>query len=287
MITRRVLLRSAAAVVAAPALIRPSAAQILQFSGRAGGVPPPPGPGQLRCGQTFPDSSNTGVPAGTVLTPTGSITSSSNGQVIENLDVAGKISVTHSNVTVRNCRITSNDSLILECVNVTGTAVTVERCYIDCAGLTQTGILGTGTFQYNEIVHWDDGIHVTGDDCLMLGNYIHSAVSGPEAHFDGIEINGNVSRPIIRGNTILLDKDQTAAINLNDYFGTLFTPLVENNYFAGGAYAIYYTGSVTGGTVRNNVIGSGVWSYMNHAGGAPFTQSGNVDADTCNPITLS
>ncbi|MGH8950147.1 MAG: hypothetical protein ACRDX9_01870, partial [Acidimicrobiia bacterium] len=37
------------------------------------------------------------------LTPSGSITTSSNGQVIEGLDISGQVNINHDNVTVRGC----------------------------------------------------------------------------------------------------------------------------------------------------------------------------------------
>src|SRR6266481_5394553 len=56
----------------------------------------------------WPDATNTGIPAGTTLTPfSGSFTTTSNGQIVDSLDVSGDIFVHHSDVIVRKCRARS------------------------------------------------------------------------------------------------------------------------------------------------------------------------------------
>jgi hypothetical protein len=56
------------------------------------------------CG--FPDPTNTGVPPGTDLSPSGSITASTPGQVIDGKDVTGTIDVSADNVTIQDTRVT-------------------------------------------------------------------------------------------------------------------------------------------------------------------------------------
>ncbi len=70
---------------------------------------PPPGGSNCfaqpsSCG--YPDPTNTGVPAGTALTASGSITVSTAGQVISGKDVTGQIYVNANNVTIENSRVT-------------------------------------------------------------------------------------------------------------------------------------------------------------------------------------
>ncbi len=70
--------------------------------------PPPSGsncfPSPSTCG--YPDPTNTGVPVGTTLTASGSITASTAGQVISGKDVTGQIFVNANNVTIENTRVT-------------------------------------------------------------------------------------------------------------------------------------------------------------------------------------
>jgi hypothetical protein len=75
--------------------------------------PPPPPPVQTACAAVphacgYPDATNTGVPAGTQLTPSGSIATTSAGQVIQGVDVSGVIEVHNNNVTIRNSRVTQH-----------------------------------------------------------------------------------------------------------------------------------------------------------------------------------
>ena len=56
------------------------------------------------CG--YPDATNTGVPSGTTLTASGSRTVTTNGQVLNGLDITGTVVVAADNVTIENSRIT-------------------------------------------------------------------------------------------------------------------------------------------------------------------------------------
>jgi len=56
------------------------------------------------CG--YPDATNTGVPPGTALTPSGSQTVTTNGAVLNGLDITGTVTVAADNVTIENSRIT-------------------------------------------------------------------------------------------------------------------------------------------------------------------------------------
>src|SRR5262245_41394421 len=53
----------------------------------------------------FPDASNTGVPPGVTLTPSGSITINTAGAVVSGLDITGGVIITAPNVTLVNCTV--------------------------------------------------------------------------------------------------------------------------------------------------------------------------------------
>src|ERR1700754_4603683 len=57
------------------------------------------------CG--YPDATNTGVPAGTSLTPSSSRTITTNGTVINGLEITGTVTVAADNVTIKNSKITA------------------------------------------------------------------------------------------------------------------------------------------------------------------------------------
>ena len=56
----------------------------------------------------YPDANCTGVPAGTTLTPSGGLTITTAGTVIDGRDITGQVVVNAPNVTIRNSRIRSN-----------------------------------------------------------------------------------------------------------------------------------------------------------------------------------
>ena len=62
----------------------------------------------------FPDASNTGVPAGTVLTPSGGLTITTAGAVINAREITGQVVVNAPNVTIRNSRIRSNSMWVVD-----------------------------------------------------------------------------------------------------------------------------------------------------------------------------
>src|SRR5262249_23250151 len=62
----------------------------------------------------WPDASNTGVPAGTTLTPSGSLTITQAGAVIDALDVTGSVTVDAPNVTIKRTRIRSNAFRVID-----------------------------------------------------------------------------------------------------------------------------------------------------------------------------
>ena len=65
----------------------------------------PPPPASTTCPlPAYPDAGCTGVPAGTVLTPSGGLTITTAGTVIDGRDITGQVVVNAPNVTIRNTR---------------------------------------------------------------------------------------------------------------------------------------------------------------------------------------
>ena len=127
-------------------------------------------------GDGFPDASNTGVPAGSSLTPhSGDISSSANDQVIELLDQSGIIEVTHDRVTVRKCRINGpggtgnfvvvwvkgNDCVIEDCENTNG--VGGGKC------IWMEGVTGC-TVQRCDLSDAEDGVYMSGSGHTIQDN---------------------------------------------------------------------------------------------------------------------
>lgn len=218
----------------------------------------------------FPNVSNTGVPAGVVLKPSGALVITTPGAVVEGLDIKGSVIIDAPNVTLKNCKITdSGFDVVLIKPGITG--VTIQDCEIDNQGVGGQGIAGQGTFLRNNIHDCADGIDVRGDNTLIEGNYIHTMRGTQDSHFDGIQADGKFSNLTIRRNTVINENTQTSALMLDNYWGPIDNVLIEENLLIGGGYTVYInemgTGQPGGGPVTNvrfinNRLFGGYWASL-------------------------
>lgn len=233
----------------------------------------------------FPSAANTGF-TGALTTQTGDITLSTPGQVYQNNDLTGKITVNANNITIQNCRVLANgDYVIIISDGITGTIV--QDCEIYSTNVVSgiTALHGDGTFRRNNIHNVENGITVS-TNAVITDNYIHDLAGAVDSHFDCIECNGLQTRVVISHNTLLNPTTQTSAININDGFGASSNILVDNNYCTGGAYTIYVAGAsadLTGITVSNNVIDKGAIGYLNIVNATPV-EYGNRNYRTGHPV---
>jgi hypothetical protein len=105
------------------------------------GWPTPQTTGIIGAGLTYED-----------LTPSGGITTTSNGQVISELDVTGRIEIVHNNVTVARCRVRYNSNYGIYIHTGAGgppTGVLIEDCEVDQSTATES-FENTPTAIYNE-----------------------------------------------------------------------------------------------------------------------------------------
>jgi hypothetical protein len=212
--------------------------------------PPAPAPSGA-----FPNASNTG-PTGS-LTPSGSIVTSANGQVIQNLDINGEIRVNHSNVVIRNVRIRSNGGNAIYLNGVSN--LLVEDCELDGQNRNSEAAIGEHNYTMRrcEIHNFGEGPRINGNVTLE-DNYIHSFAdfNHEGAHQDCIQQTSGYN-VVIRHNTCLMDVESgNAALMIGSFEGG--NVLVENNLFAGGGYTVYggsavgWSPNYTNVTIRNN-----------------------------------
>jgi hypothetical protein len=205
-----------------------------------------------------------GVCSGTSLMKfTGTYYVTQDNAVISNMEIHGQIVIQAKNVTMTNVKLVA-DTWHALWVQDGFTGFTLQDSEIDGSGSSQNGILGQGTFLRNNIHGVENGINVTGPSTIR-DNYIYGLQGGPDAHFDGIEINGGHNIDIIH-NTVINSHEQTAAVMLNNQFGGLSNINVDGNHLVGGGYTIYLDGTKGGGAVNansikitNNQIGGGHW----------------------------
>ncbi|HAM45642.1 MAG TPA: hypothetical protein DCM67_11565 [Propionibacteriaceae bacterium] len=242
---------------------------------------------------TYPSASDTGVPAGTSLQSSASLTITTPGTVIDGYDITGSVTVRANNVTIRNSRIRSADWWA---VDVAGdrSGVTVEHCDIDGRGAAGSensmGIQGPATVRANNIHDVENGI-APGSGSVIEDNYIHDLSAPGDPHYDGVQIDGGLSDITITHNTIINPHDQTAAVMIDNYFGAVDNVTVEGNYLAGGGYTVYSDGQFTADPITNvrfinNALKRGRWGYASIENNTPV-DTGNVDATTGAAITLS
>jgi len=103
----------------------------------------------------WPDATNTGVPAGVTLTPSGDVIITQAGAVVSGLNITGSVYIRADNVTLENCKITSGGWAGVTIDSGVKGAV-VQNCTIDGTGRApdgtgNQGIMGSGTFIGNNI----------------------------------------------------------------------------------------------------------------------------------------
>jgi hypothetical protein len=239
-------------------------------------------PERMTVSSGWPDASTTGVRPGVKLAaPRGSYNASKDGEVIVGQQFNGRLTIQANNVVVRDCKIDAGGDWYGIIIPDVQSGVLVEYC--DIVNATNC-IAGGGTFHFNDISRCDNGINVWSPNTLIEDNYIHGLAGGPDAHYDGIEINGGGGGKItIRHNNVINDYDQTSALMIDNYFGGLDDILIENNRLIGGGYTMYTDGRFTNTPLSqirmiNNRLGKGKWGYQAYWGTTTNSfWSGNVD----------
>ena len=200
--------------------------------------PPPPSSG-------YPDASNTGVPAGTTLTPfSGDLIIATPGSTVSGMDVSGVIRIQAPGVTVENSKSAG--------VRVEGAAnnpanprATIQYVEINCGGPGTKGIQATfgdngNNFNaYHVNIHnCEDGLSVE-NDFTITDSYIHDLAECGTCHNDGMQIYGG-SRIIIQHNRIYgTDTSAIQFCNNLTNCAPMSDTLVQNNLLAGGGWTLY------------------------------------------------
>lgn len=253
---------------------------------------------------SFPDATNTGPVAGTVFTTTtGNLITTANGQIIENRRINnGQVDIRHSNVTVRNCIINSQDFNAIRTTALALTGCLIERCTLTGIGgsiaLNTDNTVGM-EIRFCNISGYENGINIGGNGLNIHDNYIHGLTGDPEtAHVDGIQGSGGFTSCTIQHNTIV-SWDTSNIISQTE--GAGFSGLViDNNLLLcdsahgnGKAYGILCqtvnANVASDVTITNNRIQKSATQGQNyifvHGLTGTVTVTGNVDDTTGAPIT--
>lgn len=247
----------------------------------------------------WPGALNTGVPPGTVLRPSGSITVSRNGAVIEDLDIAGCLRIAASDVTVRRTRIRRTG----DCGSVTMagdrgakayTGIVFQDVEIDAAG-------GAPTFSA-AVVCWNCTLCRIKLHDVMEGVRLDSNTTVQDSYIyaiGSIGLNANSASPagqsnlVVRHNTVEDPpgadnnvKSYHALVQVSSDHGSPDGVLIENNLLVGGPWAVS-----VGGASNVRVVGNRVSRKYYPQGGrygalrlSGAVASGNVWHETGEPL---
>lgn len=245
-----------------------------------------------------PGASTTGVPAGTTLTASGSITIDKAGTVIDGRDVRGCITVAARNVVIRRTRVRCDSWYPVRIHD--NASLLIEDSEIAGEGPDATSSIAFENYTARRVnMHGaSDGAKV-GVNVVLEDNWIHDLWLAPGDHGDGIQTTGS-DNVVIRNNYVdIADRGSSHGEDPNSVIqaGIENNPnsrwLIEGNWFIGGNWTVHWdSGRGTGNIMRNNRFGRGtdvkgrrypLYGPIAWLGQGTF--SGNVWDDTGDPIS--
>ncbi|MEY2404918.1 MAG: hypothetical protein QOD38_2469 [Acidimicrobiaceae bacterium] len=201
---------------------------------------------------TWPDATNTGVPAGKTLTSSGAFTVTQDGTVVDGLDIDGCLVVRANNVTIQNTRVRQNGSCFGGAIDVgySNHGIMIRDTEVDGRRMNALATL-VGNSGYTCVrcnVHdGGQGFHVNYD-VTIIDSYVHDLYGSGDSHNDGILTNGG-AHYVIRHNNISCDVRApgnastgggcTGAVVLLGDFSAVSDAVIDNNLLNGGAFALY------------------------------------------------
>ncbi len=200
------------------------------------------------CDRPKPGPTTTGVPAGTVLTPSKSIKVEQDGAVVEGLDIDGTITVLANNVTIRKVRITTGDYYPIRYFDNDNRGLVVEDSEIIGTSGNVTSAIAFAHYTARRLnIHGGaDGLKADSD-VLIEDCWIHDLSNGPDEHNDGVQSTGGKG-VTIRHNVI--SGASNACVQTGDENGATEDLTIECNWLSGGGYSLNIRGK--GATVPKN-----------------------------------
>lgn len=239
-----------------------------------------------------------GVRHDRVLSTVGSVNSSSDGQIIEGLNILGPVRIRHDNVTFRQCRVFAPEAVLVAVDNATKTGIVVEDVLIDGTSIAGTNGWrpeggGGSIIRRCNITGCENAVQIGENAMQVLDCWMHDLFVGGASHTDGIQGNGGYTSLLIEGNAIY-SADTSCVIMQNEGGG--FSGLVANSnllVMAPGSACFVCrddkgAGNIGATTFTNNYLGKPAGGTYNdiqwgHSPG-PLVYTGNVDYLTGAPV---
>ncbi|MEV0727236.1 right-handed parallel beta-helix repeat-containing protein [Polymorphospora sp. NPDC050346] len=269
------------------------------FLGAAPSASPSPsasrsaGSGAVTLPSSWPNERNTGVPAGTRLTNSGSLELKKDGQVVSGLNINGCVDVRAKNVTIRKSKINCNRSTYSIRTYDTTVNLVVEDVEINGGGQNSAAVCcGNYTLRRVNIHNVIDGPRL-GSRVTIVDSWIHDLARASGSHNDALQTTG-ASNIVVRHNRLDTYRASTGdPFNACLMVGSTTGPQVSNltfedNYCNGGNYSINIRDDTNASNVvfRRNVFGRdfryGVVARHNHPG--VTWESSNVYLDNKQPV---
>lgn len=206
-------------------------------------------------GGRFPDASNTGVPAGTVLTPyAGPCTVTIDGSVIDaKLVACDELAIRASKVVIKNSRINGRVDLDTDLPGARNWSYLLQDSEVD-GGIAQLPAVSYGNMEVvRSDVHGGETAVQCGEKalfCTVTDSWLHGQNIPADAdwHLGGFLSNGGTN-VLIRHNTIVCDAQPTASgggctgdINLFGDFAAVSHVTIQSNFLGastGNAYCTF------------------------------------------------
>lgn len=232
---------------------------------------------------TFPNATNTGVPAGTTLTVQGGFSANTAGAIYDARHFQGGVTVNANDVTFRRCKFSSGD---FNRVRSLGLRLLLEDCEIDGLNTFGHGVSYRNfTLRRCYIHNVENGASIDlGGNCLIEDCFITGLYGGGDAHSDGVQLSQGAHDITFRHNTIQ-GGNTSAIIMWNEASPQNYNVLMDNNLFSGGSYTLYGPRQTGGTNIRivNNRFVWGTWAngYANSCYPPYITEwNNNVRHDT-------
>jgi hypothetical protein len=244
-------------------------------------------------GAAWPDATNTGVSPGTALTVVnGDVNLTTAGQIYENKDVRGCITVNAPNVIIRKSKVSGPGCAI----DNESTNLLVEDVTLDCQNVGGTGLSWQNYTARRINASKCENLLWAEHNVLVEDSFIHDPIDynpATDPHTDGVQLPSGATAITVRhnriyGNYVSTTNFGNSAITIGH---TTSGVTIDNNILAGGGYTMYcnQTGDSTNGSYTNNrfstIFAPSVGGYGPWTDCADENISGNVYHETGLAVT--